>query len=236
VLTRPSIEKARQLSETEYAEKLEIFEELLPRLAPYIKAQAAQRAAKLPNSVLGEEDLISIGNIQTWVAVITWEPEKGASLENWARRRIWTNMNVVMGNLYQLKRVPRGPSADGTTEVTLRPTSLFAENKVGNVMGEYIEDRSQQDPIGELVADEMYTRTRQKLLSQNNRVAAAVLRLMEYPDRELLQLCEENARRSRRKIRLTNKSLAQRLGVTTSRIADAKADIRVMFKEYSKID
>jgi len=234
VLTRPSIESSRRLSAEERIEKMRIFEDLLEKLDPFIESEAAKRAAVLPNNYLDIDDLRAVGRIQTWVAAVTWDPQRGASLENWARRRIWTNMNVVMGGLYQLKRVPR--VVVGNSEVTIRPVSLFTENGDGAFLFETLEDKTYPDPIGVLIADELYKKTREKLLELKDRVAAAVLRLLVFPDGELLRLCEEYTQRKRKKIRITNRSLARRLGVTTCRVAEARAAVREVFKEFSESD
>lgn len=232
MLTKPTIEKSKRLSNDEREEKFRVFERLLAKLEPFIQAQAAQRACKLPSSYIDEDDLKAVGNIQTWIATITWDPERGASLENWARRRIWSNMNVLMGNIYQQKRVPRKATETGSG-VTSRPISIFTEDENGLPLYETLEDHTFSDPIGLLIADELYGKTREKLLSQDNRLAAAVLRLSVFPDSELLRLCERNSRGGR-KVRITNRSIAERLGTTTSQVAGARASIRAILREYSE--
>lgn len=235
VLTKPSIEAARRLQQSEYEEKLCIYEELSKKLEPFIESEAAKRANKLPSDYYSKDDLKSVGYVQTWVAVVTWNSDRGASLESWAKRRIWTNMNVVMGRIYQYKRVPRVFIDDHTT-VTTRNASLFIENGDGAPLYESLEDPTYSDPLGVVIADELYTKTRQKLLFKRNRVAAAVLRLLMFPDEELLQLCEETTRNNKKKVRLTNKSLARRLGVSTCRVSTARAAIRAVFKGFSESD
>lgn len=234
MLTKPAVASVRRLSAEERVEKIHIFEELLEKLGPFIESEAAKRAVALPNNSLDIDDLRAIGHIQAWIATVTWDPKRGASLVNWARQCIWTNMSVVMGGLYQLKRVPRA-SVDGE-EVTVRPVSLFTENGEGALLYEALEDRSYPDPIGVLIADELYKEARKKLLTLRDRVAAAVLRLLVFPDGELLRLCEEYTQRKRKKIRITNRSLAKRLSVTTCRVAEARATIRKVFKECSESD
>jgi len=235
VLTKPAIEATRRLTQGEREKKLHIFNELSRKLESFIDAQAAKRARKLPSSYLSKEDLKAVGYVQTWVAVVTWDPCRGASLESWAKRKIWTNMNVVMGGVYQLKRVPR-VAVDEDTTVTARNASLFTENGDGILLYEALEDPTCSDPAGVLVADELYTKTRQQLLVNRKRVAAAVLRLLMFPDEELLQLCEARVRNSKRRVRITNRSLARRLGVTTCKVTAARAVIRDVFKELSESD
>jgi hypothetical protein len=234
VLTKPSIRKAQQLSEGERAEKVLVFEKLLKKLSPYIEAEAARRASRLPSSYIDKEDLVAVGNIQVWVAVITWDPRRGASLEEWAKRRVWTNMNVVMGGIYQLKRVPR--TIIDNVETTSRPVSLFTENGDGALLYESLEDSTYSDPASFLMENELYELVRKKLLNSDDRVAIAVLRLMVFPDEELLQLCERAVCKGRGRVRITSKSLAERLGVSTCRIATAKATIRTICKEYFECD
>lgn len=235
MLTKPSVEAAQRLSPDVYEEKLLIFEELVKKMEPFIEAEAAKRASKLPNDYYSKDDLKSVGYIQTWVATVTWDAHRGASLESWAKRRIWTNLNVVMGRIYQHKRVPRIFIEDGVS-VTTRNTSLFTENGEGAFLYESLEDTTYADPLGVMIADELYTKTRQKLLSSKNRVAAAVLRLLMFPDEELLRLCAEVTRGNKKKVRLTNKNLAKRLGVSTCRVSAARAVIRTVFKGFSESD
>lgn len=235
MLTRPAIKASRQLTQRERTEKLRIYDELVAKLEPFIEIEAAKRACKLPSDYFGKDDLKAVGYIQTWVATVTWDSRRGASLENWAKRKIWTNMNVVMGGVYQLKRVPR-ITVEGNNSITVRPISLFTENGDGILLYEALEDKAYPDPSGVLIADELYTKTRERLLYQRKRVAAATLRLLMFPDEELLRLCEEGTRNSKRKVRVTNKNLARRLGVSTCRVATARAAIRAVFKELSESD
>lgn len=233
MLTKPSIEAARQLTQDEYKEKLCIFDELSKKLAPFIETEATKRAYKLPSDYYSIDDLRAVGQVQTWVAVVTWDPDRGASLESWAKRRIWTNMNVVMGRIYQRKRVPR-VVVNGTTTVTSRNISLSTVNGDGVRLQESLKDSAYPDPLGVILADELYTQTRERLLVKKDRVAAAVLRLLVFPDEELLQLCEEAVQSSKKKIRLTNKNLARRLGVSTCRVSTARATVRTVFKRFSE--
>lgn len=235
MLTQPSIEAAQRLTQDEYEEKLHIFDELLEKLSPFIEVEAAKRARKLPSDYYSIDDLRAVGQAQTWVATVTWDPRRGASLESWAKRRIWTNMNVVMGRIYQHKRVPRVLKGDDTT-VTSRNTSLFTENGDGVLLQESLEDFTYSDPLGVAIADDLYARTRQQLLVIKDRVAAAVLRLLVFPDEELLRLCEEATHGSKKKVRLTNKNLARRLGVSTCRVSTARAAVRTVFKRFSESD
>jgi len=284
-MTSTDVEIVRRMSPKEYQQRLEMFYELAPVLTPYIKGQAEQKAAKLPVAYVDKYDLEAIGNAQVWIAVLRWDPKKGSSLVGWAKRLVWTNMSVMLDDLYQKKRTSRIPvseeyvkdtirgylesldeeekrelkrrvvrSGNSLTqyseehaatflarelhlEVTLPTVSLFEEVEDGVFLFETMEGES-TDPIGALIADELYTYVRQQLLRQGKRVASGVLRFIVHPDEELLRLCEENARRRNGPVCLTNSCIASRLGISISKVADARAAIRKVFREclgYDKV-
>jgi hypothetical protein len=118
-------------------------------------------------------------------------------------------------------------------DVTLQTASLFDEVEEDVSLFETVEAPS-EDPIGAMIADELFTKAHKELKVRGKRIAAAVLRLMVYPDLELVQLCEsETRRKGRKQVHITNRCLALRLSATVSNIADAKALIRTTFKELS---
>ena len=208
------------LSAQEYQERLRMFDQVIPELAPYIRYQAAMKATKLPVFYIGQDDLNQMGNIETWVAVLRWDGS--SSLVDWAKRLIWTRMNGMFSRLYRKKRTARA-LVQGR-EVTVQTLSL--EDVGGALRSESL------DPTETLVADEEYARVRERLLHQNKRVAASVLRLLIYPDDELLVLCERDTmRKGRKQVRLTSCCIAMRLGVSTSKVTNAKVAIRDVFKE-----
>jgi len=214
------IDMFRRLSEQEHQERLRVFDELIPKLTSYIRSQASWKATKLPVSYVGKDDLIEIGNIATWVAVLRWDGKR--SLVNWAERMIWSRMNVMFSGLYRKKRTAR-VLVQGQ-EVTTQPLSL--EDVGGALEGESV------DPLETLVAEEIYGKAREQLLRRGKRVEAGVLRSLVEPDSELLELCERDAmRKGRKQVRLTSDCIASRLGVTTSRVTNAKVMIRAIFKE-----
>lgn len=203
----------------EYRERLQMYQELIPEVTPYIKSQAYRKVTKLPVSYVGLDDLIGIGYIEAWVAVLRWNGD--APLIAWTKRVIWTRMNLTFGHLYRKKRTAR-VMLDGQ-ETTSPPLSL---EDIG------YEPAVNSDPVGILIAEEVYSNVRERLLDQGKRVAAGVLRLLVYPDGELLKLCQRDAiRKNRHRIRLANYSIAERLGVSTPRVANAKVLVRRMFKE-----
>ena len=91
------------------------------------------------------------------------------------------------------------------------------------------------DPLGMLIVQELYDLVKRDLLKRGKRIAAGVLRYMVHPDKELVELSKVAAlKKGRRKLHISNKCLADRLGVTVSNVADAKALVRKAFKEDRK--
>jgi hypothetical protein len=118
-------------------------------------------------------------------------------------------------------------------DVTLSTVSGFEEVEKGVPLFDSLA-APDSDPLNTLIVEEQYSNVRKRLLDQGERLAAGVLRLMVYPDAELVGLCEKDAREKRRNhVRLTNNCLAARFGVLVSRVADAKATMRAVFKELS---
>jgi len=274
VLTQPDVVRANGLSDSDYLNKTEQFERLLPMVIPYIRDQARIKAVKLPNYYITQDDLEAVGWTQVWIAVMTWDSSKGTSLISWAKRLIWTNMSVILDDQYQQKRVPRivvsplyvkeqlsmhfNSLADGDMrdliqhvksstgnrlsyptdarihsyiardlklDVMQSPISIFDKTDEGMPVYDTIVDNS--SPTDAIEAEELYNLTREKLISKDSRVALGVLRLITNPDRELLVLCERDSRSTNRSsVRITNKSLAARLGLKVSKIADAKVVVR----------
>jgi len=219
-MTNTDIDIFRGLSAQEYRERLYVFDQLMPELVPYIRFQAAMKAAKLPVSYVGEDDLVEMGHIEAWVAVLRWDGER--SLVDWAKRLIWTRINGMFGRWYRKKRTARRVVQG--QEVTSRPLPI--EDVEGELAGESL------DPAETLVAEEEYARAKARLLRRGERIEAAVLRLLVYPDDELLGLCEQDAMsKGRKSIRVTSSCIAMRLGVPTSRVTNAKVKIRDIFKE-----
>ena len=213
LMTNTSIKQSQQLSEGDRAEKLELFSSILPKLEGYIQQQASLRSEKLPGEYLDVKDFEAIGRIQVWAAVISWDPSKGP-LEQWAKRRIWSNMNIVISRQYVAKRIPH--DIDSIT----RPVSLYAQDVCGVSLSDVLPDESLVDPMDDLLEEELYQLTKEKLLLHGNRVAAAILRLSLFPDKELVVLSgSENILKG---VRITNKSLSMRLGVPEARVSKAK--------------
>jgi len=232
LLTKPSIRQAQVLTDEEYKEKLNTFQTLLPKMDYYIHSQAYSRGIKLPDNLLETEDFVNIGRVQTWAAVLSWEPSKG-TLENWCKRRIWTNMNVVISARYQRKRLSYTEDVDGIKEI-VHSVSLFSDTPDGSLLLDTLEDMNAEDPIDTLLEEELYSLVKNRLLFMGDRVAAAVFRLSLGPDNELFRLCEEYAVKGhRRKVKVINKALATRLGVSASRISTAKSVIKAVIGELS---
>ena len=230
MLTQPSIDRAQELSDEEHTEKLKLFDDLLPKLEAYITSQAHKKSYSLPSEFLEMEDFKEIGRIQTWAAVISWDPEKG-SLEGWAKRRIWTNMNVVVTRQYQSKRIPHGLDDTGNKQ---RPISLSSLDIRGIELVESISDDSATDPLEYLLEEELYQVVKEKLLVMGERIAAAILRFTLFPDRELMLLCSADKNNdSKRKIKVTNRALATRMGISVTRISVAKSVLYNSIKECS---
>ena len=80
--------------------------------------------------------------------------------------------------------------------VTLQTASLFDEVEEGVSILETIEDPS-TDPLGNLIATELYDSVMNELLARGKRKAAGVLRYMIHPDQELVRLCEKEAQDKR---------------------------------------
>jgi len=179
-MTNTDIDIFRGLSDQEYKERLYLFDQLMPELIPYIRFQAAMKAPKLPVSYVEKDDLIEMGHIEAWVAVLRWDGR--SSLVDWAKRLIWTRMNGMFKRLYRKKRTARVVTQG--EEVTSRTLSM---EDAGVLEGESL------DPTETLMAEERYTRAKAQLLRRGERVGAAVLHLLIYPDDELLRLCEQDA-------------------------------------------
>lgn len=207
------------MGEEEYQSRLLLYDELIPKMSSYIKSQAFRKASKLPVAYVGVDDLIGIGHIGVWVAVLRWD---GSSpLIEWAKRLIWTRINLTFGHLYRKKRTARVISHG--QEITSSALSL---------QDIAYDPPIDSDPVGVLIADEMYSNVRELLLGKSERVAAGVLRLLVYPDRELLRLCElDSILKRRKRIRVTNFCIAERLGVSIPRVVNAKSLVRRVFKE-----
>jgi len=219
VLISTDFDIVRRMGAEEYQSRLQIYDELIPQMASYIQSQAFRKASKLPVSYVGVDDLVGIGNIEAWVAVLRWN---GSSpLIEWAKRLIWTRMNLTFGHLYRKKRTARVISqGQEITSPTLSLQDIAYDPSVN------------PDPVGVLIAEEMYDNVRERLLRQSDRVAAGVLRLLVNPDRELLRLCEFDAiLKRRRRVRVTNYCMAERLGISIPRVVNAKILVRQVFKE-----
>ena len=199
--------------EESFTTKLDTFSNLLPEVDSYIQQQA-QKRAYMTSDLLDEEDWVAIGKLQTWMAVVSWDPERSPDLVRWAKLRIWTNMDVELKNYFNSKR--------GVGDSTQSLVYLSEETSKGTSLIEELESPS--DPLSQLILDDLYANLRKRLLKEKNRIAAAVLRLCLYPDDELLALC------SRFK-EIKDRGLAARLGVTPFRIASAKTVIRRLLKE-----
>lgn len=219
VLISTDFDIVRRMGGEEYQSRLQIYNELIPQMASYIQSQAFSKASKLPVSYVGVDDLVGIGNIETWVAVLRWNGD--SPLIEWAKRLIWTRMNLTFGHLYRKKRTARIISqGQEITSPTLSLQDIAYDPSVN------------PDPVGVLIAEEMYDNVRERLLRQSERVAAGVLRLLVNPDRELLRLCEFDAiLKRRRRVRVTNYCMAERLGVSVPRVVNAKILVRQVFKE-----
>jgi len=220
VLISTDFDIVRHMGTEEYESRLQIYDELMPQMSSYIRSEAARKVSKLPVSYVGVEDLVGIGNIGAWVAVLRWD---GSSpLIKWAKRLIWTRMNLTFGYLYRKKRTARVVLHE--QEITSSTLSLQ----------ELVYDPpADLDPVGVLIAEEMYSNALEKLLRQRSgRLAAGVLRLLVYPDRELLRLCElYSILRRRHRVRVTNFCMAERLGVSIPRVVNARILVRRVFKE-----
>jgi len=221
------IRKSQELQEGEFFEKQTLFNTILPKLEGYIQRQSRMRASKLPDEGLGVEDFESVGRIQVWAAVVSWDPAKGP-LMKWAKRCIWTNMNVVISGQFQSKRVPRETST-GEFQRTVS-LSLLSEGF------DSLLDESVVDPLDDLLEEELYFLVREKLLSCDERIAAAVLRLALFPDDELLSLCNLcEGKGSKKSFKISNRLLAARLGVSASRVAEAKHVLRETILDQSTL-
>lgn len=219
VLISTDFDIVRRMGAEEYQSRLQIYDELIPQMASYIQSQAFRKASKLPVSYLGVDDLVGIGNIEVWVAVLRWNGD--SPLIEWAKRLIWTRMNLTFGHLYRKKRTARVIShGQEVTSPTLSLQDIAYDPSVN------------PDPVGVLIAEEMYDNVLERLLRQSDRVAAGVLRLLVNPDRELLRLCEFDAiLKKRRSVRVTNHCMAERLGISVPRVVNAKILVRQVFKE-----
>lgn len=206
----------------EYQSRLQIYDDLMPQMTSYIKSQAYRKAFALPVSYVGVDDLVGIGNAEAWVAVLRWNGS--SSLVEWAKRLIWTRTNLTFGYLYRKKRTARVIlHGQEITSPTLSLQDIIYDPSVD------------LDPVGVLIAEEVYDNVREQLFRQRKRVAVGVLRLLVYPDRELLRLCELDAILKRRqRVRVTNYSIAKRLGVSIPRVATAKILVRQVFQELWK--
>jgi hypothetical protein len=98
----------RRMGTKEYQARVQMYKELIPAVTPYINSQARLKASKLPVSYMGVDDLVGIGNIEAWVAVLRWDGR--VPLIAWAKRVIWTRTNLTFNHLYRKKRTarPRG--------------------------------------------------------------------------------------------------------------------------------
>ena len=214
------IDRSKRLSAQEYAERLQEFEELMPNMRLYIRREAARKAKSIPVSYVTEDDLVGIGNIQTWIAVLRWDRE--SSLARWARRLIWTHMDVIVQRLYDRKRTAR-TEVQGS-EVTVSPVSLDSMDN------QFAADST--DPIESLIAEDVYNRAREHLLRKDMRVAVGVLRVLVFPDDELRRICVVDAvRKGKRQVRMTAYCIALRLGLPVYRIVRAKKVVREVVKE-----
>jgi len=219
-VTSTTIEKSKSLTSEELQEKTDLFETLLPKLMKYIQKQASSRASKGLDAILDEDDYVSLGLAQLWAAVLDYDVQKG-DLEGWAKRRIWTNMSVLLSNSFHQKRVPRVKVGD---EIILSPAvSIEAAGLLD------IKAVEEPECICDLMQQEIYGFLVTRLKSFRDRVALAVLRLCLEPDDELLGLCK-----SRKDVKLTNKSIAARLGVAVSRVAKAKKLIYLFIHNYER--
>lgn len=222
VLISTDFDIVRRMDVEEFQSRLQIYDELIPQMKSYIQSQAYRKASKLPVSYVGVDDLVGIGNIEAWVAVLRWD---GSSpLIEWTKRLIWTRMNLTFRHLYRKKRTARVVSqGQEITSPTLSLQDIMYDPPVD------------PDPVGVLIAEEVYDNVRERLLHQSERVAAGVLRLLVHPDRELLRLCELNAiLKKRRRVRVTNHCIAERLGISIPRAVNAKILVRQVFKELWK--
>lgn len=222
VLVSTDFEIVRRMGVVEYQSRLQMYSELMPQMTSYIQSQAYSKASKLPVSYVGSDDLVGIGNIEAWVAVLRWDGR--SPLIEWAKRLIWTRMNLTFGYLYRKKRTARVVShGQEITSPTLSLQDIVYDPSVN------------PDPVGVLIAEEVYDKVRERLLRQSDRVAAGVLRLLVHPDRELLRLCELDAiLKKRQRVRVTNRCIAERLGVSIPRAVNAKILVRQVFKELWK--
>ena len=222
VLISTDFDVVRRMGVEEFQARLQVYDELMPQMKSYIRSQAYRKASKLPVSYVGVDDLVGIGNIEAWVAVLRWD---GSSpLIEWTKRLIWTRMNLTFRHLYRKKRTARVVlQGQEITSPTLSLQDIIYEPPVD------------PDPVGVLIAEEVYNNVRERLLSQSNRVAAGFLRLLVHPDRELLRLCELNAIvKKRQRVRVTNHCIAERLGISIPRAVNAKMLVRQVFKELWK--
>lgn len=222
VLISTDFDVVRRMDTEEFQSRLQIYDELIPQVKSYIQSQAYRKASKLPVSYVGADDLVGIGNIEAWVAVLRWD---GSSpLIEWTKRLIWTRMNLTFRHLYRKKRASRVIShGQEITSPTLSLQDIIYDPPVD------------PDPVGVLIAEEVYDNVRERLLRQSDRVAAGVLRLLVHPDRELLRLCELNAiLKKRRRVRVTNQCIAERLGISIPRAVNAKILVQQVFKELWK--
>ena len=210
---------AQGLDLFEYRKRLELFDELIPKMLAYIRAQASACALKSPTVSVGEEDFVSIGYIETWVAVLRWD---GSSpLVDWAKRLVWTRMNLILRRLYRQKRTVHVIS--GGSSVTFSTLSLSDID---------VESLYDVRPDSFIESSEMYSDLCGLLLRRDQRLEVAILRLLVFPDAELLTLCEANAQeRKRINLRITNRCIAERLGVSTPRVANARVVIRRALEE-----
>lgn len=214
------IDRTKKLSAQEYEARLQEFERLLPSMRSYIRREAARKAASIPVSYVTEDDLIGIGNIQTWVAVLRWD--RTSSLVHWARRLVWTHMDVIVKRLYDRKRTAR-TEVQGS-EVTVSPVPLDSMNNQLAV--------DSVDPIESLIVEDVYNKALERLLHNDLRVAAAVLRLLVNPDDELRRICViDAARKKKRKVRMTTYCIALRLGLPVYRVVRAKKAVREVVEE-----
>ena len=218
-ITNTIISKSKNLSEEDYQKKEELFYDLYNKLKPFIRNQAISKSFKGTNGSIDVDDYESIGLVQIWAAILDYDDTKKVSIENWAKRRIWSNMSVLSTNSQQRKRVPYDE------DVKYRPISFTQDE--GNSLLDCIEDKT-IDPLIDMIDSELYNTVYKKLLSIKNRVACAVLRLLINPDSELLSLCES------KKITITNKMLSIRLGCTSASIGVAKKQIANLIDIYNK--
>jgi len=220
-INNTDIEVVQELSDDEY-DQLEIrFNLLRDELASYTASVVSRTASKLPVNYIDRDDLENLCDIYSWIASYRWNGS--VPLANWAKHVITSRMQLVLGSLYRSKRTPRVASDDG--DITYRPESLDALPDTVAA--------DDDDPLDVLVADNLYFLARQRLLKLDQRIAAAVLRLLVHPDLETLQLSEQvlTEKKGGRSVKITGACYARRLGVTAPRIANAKKQVKMAFME-----